>query len=179
MKKNVFRKLVCGVVAGAAAFAVLSPAVAEESIQSKVLTLVSKMTAEQQQALYDFLTKTAAPAAPAPEKALADNVKKVKEFAVKQDLDGVMNLVAEDFQQSQLGGKGALKVFLQGLLASGEIAQYAKDTEISTGNAKIKVEGDKASVDPVEVVGPWGSASLSFTAKLVNGEWKITGAELH
>lgn len=175
-------------IALAMIFGLAAPARAEESVSSKVLTLVSKMSAEQQEALYNLLTKlnadgakaAAAPsAAPAPEKALADNIKKVKEAAIKGDLDAVMSLIADDFQQSQLGGRDALKLFLSGILASGEVAQYAKDTEISSTGAKITNENGKATIDPITVTGPWGSASLSFTAKLVGSEWKITGAELH
>lgn len=163
----------------------LSPAWAEESISSKVLTLVSKMTVEQQQALYDFLTKFSAPGgaaastAPDPQKSLTENIKKLKDAAVKGDLDALTGVLADDFQQSQLGGKDAFKAFVGTLIASGQLSSYAAETTISADRATFKRTGDTVSVDPIEVSGSWGSASLSLTAKLVNNEWKVTGAEVH
>lgn len=178
----------CVVTAGLCLALGLSPAArAEESIASKLLTLVSKMPTEQQEALYNLLVTlngaapkaaATAPTAPSAEQALATAVKTIKDAAIKGDLDAVMNLVADDFQQSQLGGKDALRSFFKMMIDSGEVARYAKETEITTANAKISANDGKASIDPVEVSGSWGSAALSFTAKLVGNEWKITGAEL-
>ncbi len=165
----------------------LSPAFAEESITSKVLTLVSKLSPEQQQALYDLLTKmtagggaaAAASTAPTPEKSLNDGIGKVKEAAVKGDVAGMMAVVSKDFQQSQIGGKDGLESAIQGLMATGQLQEYAKDTEISIAKATVKVENGTATVYPVDVTGPWGTATLSLTAKLEGDAWKVVGAEIY
>lgn len=164
----------------------LSPAFAEESITSKVLTLVSKLSPEQQQALYDLLSKmsvgegaAAASAAPTPEKSLNDGIAKVKEAAVKGDVAGMMVVVSKDFQQSQIGGRDGLESAIQGLMATGQLQEYAKDTEISIAKATVKVENGTATVYPVDVTGPWGAATLSLTAKLEGSTWLVTGAEVY
>lgn len=165
----------------------LSPAVAEESITSKVLTAVSKLTPEQQKAVYDMIVAlqagngaaAAASTAPTPEQSLKDGIAKVKEAAIKGDAKGMMVVVSKDFQQSQLGGADALEGAIQGLIGTGQLQEYAKDTEISIAKATVKVENGLATVYPVDVTGPWGAATLSLSLKLEDGVWKVVGAELY
>lgn len=189
------RAVAAGFAGAFALVAAMTPAFAEESVASKLMTLVSKMSAEQQAALLTFLTANGGGAAPAaapaaaapadgslipnPSVALAESVKQLREAAIKGDVDGMIAGVSDKFQQSQIGGKDALKSAIAGLMASGQIQEYAKDTEIAVDKATIKLNKDKAEIYPVDVTGPFGGATLSLTAQLENGTWKVVGAELY
>ena len=196
LSKSLKKRVMLAGFAGAFALvAMMTPAFAQESVSSRLLTLVSKLSAEQQAALLTFLSTNgqaaatgdaaAAPAAaagnmiPNPVATMAESIKALKEAALKGDADGMIAGVSENFQQSQIGGKDALRTALQGLIAAGQLAEYAKDTEITVEKATIKLIKDKAEIYPVDVTGPWGAATLSLTAQLESGAWKIVGAELY
>lgn len=184
------RAVLAGFAGAFALVATMMPAVAEESVASKLLTLVSKLSAEQQTALYTLLSAgasadsstaaaTGSAMIPNPTVALAESVKTLKEAAIKGDVDAMLAPVSDNFQQSQLGGKDALRAAVAGLIATGEVSEYAKSTEIAVEKATIKLAKEKAEIYPVDVAGPWGSATLSLTAQLEGGTWKIIGAELY
>lgn len=190
------RVFVLSVAAVAIAGAVLLSSVvapvamaAEDNLTAKLQDLVAKLSPEQQAALYTLLSSgngasggAAGTAAVATPDSAKDNflkgVASIKEIAKKGDINAMMALISDDFEHPQVGGKAELKDFLQGAIDMGYLEMYADDTEIKTDDTEIKVDGDKATFYPIEVEGPWGSATLEFTAKLENGAWKIISADV-
>ncbi len=59
----------------------------------------------------------------------------------------------------------------------GYIEMYADDTEVSTEDVEFEEDGENLIIYPVDVEGPWGSATLEFVAKLEGGAWKIVGVD--
>jgi ketosteroid isomerase-like protein len=190
MKRVFGLSLAAFAIAGAVLFSSVTAPVAlaaDDNLTAKLQDLVSKLSPEQQAALYTLLTSAngaaagAAAAAPSPDSAketFLKGVAGIKEIAKKGDINAMMALISEDFEHPQVGGKAELKEFLQGAIDMGYLEMYADDTEIKTNDTEIKVDGDKATFYPIEVEGPWGSATLEFTAKLENGVWKIISADV-
>ena len=163
---------------------------AEGPLTAQLNEKISKLTAEQQAALLLLLNTTtgtaaapavaaaAAPAAAAdPKTALLDGIKNILAAAKKEDLDSVMSYVSDSFEHPQLGDKAALKEFLQGAVDMGYIEMYADDTTVSTEDVEFEQDGEELIIYPVDVEGPWGSATLEFVAKLEAGAWKIIGVD--
>lgn len=161
---------------------------AEGALTGQLQERISKMSAEQQAALLILLNsgavggEAAAPAAaPAaetdPKQALLSGISTILDAAKKEDLDTVMALVSEDFEHPQLGDKAGLREFLQGAIDMGYIEMYADDTEVSTEDTEFEEDGDELIIYPIDVEGPWGSATLEFVAKQEGGAWKIVGVD--
>jgi len=184
------KKAIAWMAAGAVvAFAGIAQA--EGPLTAQLNEKISKLNAEQQAALLLLLNTTtggdaaaapaaaaAAPAAADPKTALLDGVKNVLAAAKKEDLDSVMAMISEDFEHPQLGDKAALKEFLQGAIDMGYIEMYADDTEVSTEDAEFEQDGEEMIIYPIDVEGPWGSATLELTAKQEGGVWKIVSADV-
>ena len=185
------KKAIAWMVAGAVvAFAGIAQA--EGPLTAQLNEKIAKLTAEQQAALLLLLNTTtggdaaaaapaaaaAAPAAAAdPKAALMDGLKNVLAAAKKEDLDSVMSMISEDFEHPQLGDKAGLKEFLQGAIDMGYIEMYADDTEVSTEDVEFEQDGEELIIYPIDVEGPWGSATLEFTAKQEGGAWKIVSVD--
>lgn len=95
-----------------------------------------------------------------------------------ESLEELMSIISEDFEYYQVGGKEDLREFLQGAFDMGYIEMYGPDSEIITEDTEIKVDGDTANIYPVDVEGPWGSATLEFEAKLEGDTWRIIGLDI-
>jgi len=185
------KKAIAWMAAGAVvAFAGIAQA--EGPLTAQLNEKISKLSAEQQAALLLLLNSTtggdaaaaapaaaaAAPAAAAdPKTALMDGIKNVLEAAKKEDLNAVMALVSEDFEHPQLGDKAGLQELLQSAIDMGYIEMYADDTEVSTEDVEFEQDGEEMIIYPIDVEGPWGSATLEFTAKQEGGAWKIVGVD--
>ena len=98
---------------------------------------------------------------------------KVKEVLKAEDLDAIMAMISDDFEFSEVGGKEELRDFLQSAFDMGYIEMYADETEIKTDKTEIEVEGDKATVYPIDVEGSWGSVTVEIEAKREGDAWRI------
>ena len=120
----------------------------------------------------------AAPAAPAAP-ALSDNdvimngVKAFMEKLAKKDIDGALEGVSDDFEHNEFGDKEGLKDFLKQAVDMG----YLDDVKVSTEDAEVKLDGDKATVYPIDLEGAFGSVTLEFTLAKVNGTWELVGMD--
>lgn len=182
------KKFISGMLAAAAMVAMSGVASAEGALTAQLNEKIAKLSAEQQAALLILLNSGAAgeaakgdtaAAAPAsdPKAALLEGIKNILASAKKEDLDGVMKMVSEKFENPRLGDKAGLREFLQGAIDMGYIEMYADDTEVKTEDTEFEQDGEELVIYPIDVEGPWGSATLEFTAKLEDGQWKITGVD--
>lgn len=189
MKKMIWMATGAAITAAAMFSGVAS---AEGALTAQLQERISKMSAEQQAALLILLNsgavggEAAAPAeapaaAPAaetdPKQALLTGISTILDAAKKEDLDTVMALVSDSFEHPQLGDKAGLREFLQGAIDMGYIEMYADDTEVSTEDTEFEEDGEELIIYPIDVEGPWGSATLEFVAKQEGGAWKIVGVD--
>lgn len=161
----------------------------------KLQAAVAALNAEQQAALFLLLSEltggdskgggsdsSGAPDAEAAFKEIVDTITASlgdpEKIASDSAVDDLMELISEDFEYYQVGGKEDLREFLQGAFDMGYIEMYGPDSEIITDDTEIEVDGDMATVYPVDVEGPWGSATLEFEAKLEGDTWRIIGLDI-
>ena len=119
----------------------------------------------------------AAPAAvkeAAPEEVILQGVKAFTEKMVAQDVKGVMALVSDKFTNIEYGDKAGLQDFIQNAADAG----YLTGLEVGMKGASVKLDGDKATVQPIEINGSFGGASLALQLGKVDGAWKLTGLNI-
>ncbi|MBI1320622.1 MAG: hypothetical protein GC168_16990 [Candidatus Hydrogenedens sp.] len=188
-------KKVTGMICGAAAAAVMAlavlavPAHAEGALTEKLQGMVSSLSDEQQAALLLLLNsmggeKSAeAPAAAAdaggsPEEQFKSAVKMIKQAAIDENVDAVMDLISDDFDHYQVGGKKELRDFIQNAIDMGYVSMYAKDIEILTDDTEFEKDGDEIVIYPVDVEGAFGTVTLEFVVKEEGGKYKITTLDI-
>ncbi len=91
-----------------------------------------------------------------------------------QNLDAVFAHFAEDFYCPQLGDKKDFRDFVENAKDSG----FLDGLEISADDAVITIDGDTATVTPVDIQGSFGGGEGDFVAKKVNGVWMITEMDI-
>lgn len=87
-----------------------------------------------------------------------------------QDIDAMVAPYSEDFTSDQGGGVAETKEFLVGAKDQG----FLEDLEVSMSNIEISVDGDKASVENIELEGAFGALTLSFELAKRDGTWLVT-----
>lgn len=91
--------------------------------------------------------------------------------AKNYDLFGGM--VSESFSSGAVGDKNDLLDYLKNADDMG----FLDGLEVSLEDAVITVEGETATVEPVDASGSFGSLSLSFTGVREKGVWMVSGVE--
>jgi len=87
-----------------------------------------------------------------------------------KDLDKMMAAYSEDFEGENGAGKDEIRQLLGGAIDGG----YLDDLEVNDADCEIKIEGDTATVGPVEYSSALGSMSFEFTMKReADGVWRI------
>jgi ketosteroid isomerase-like protein len=87
-----------------------------------------------------------------------------------KDIDGVMAAYSEDFQGEGGGDKDAMRQLFEGAIDAG----YLDDLEVDDADCQIKIDGETATVGPVEYSSAMGSMSFEFTMKKeADGMWRI------
>jgi len=110
----------------------------------------------------------------APEEAIMAVVKTFSEKLAAKDVKGVMGLVSDKFTNMEYGDKAGLQDFVQNAADAG----YLDGLEVVLKGAGVKVEGDKAKVQPVEVNGSFGGATLELHFGKVDGAWTLVGLNI-
>jgi len=93
---------------------------------------------------------------------------------IKNDIDKIMAAYSEDFDSPDQGDKAAIREFLGGAIDNG----FLEDVEIDTSEMEISIEGDSATVSPVELSAAFGSATFHLTLAKEAGGWKIVTQEI-
>ena len=113
----------------------------------------------------------AAAAAPAsPEQLIEATLADLKKALESQDLDLLLATFSEDFEHPEVGGKEEARDLLEMGLEMG----YADDGEVSLEDVEIEIDGDEATVYPVDLSGPPGSISVELELGKRGDKWLIT-----
>ena len=121
-----------------------------------------------------MLTACSMAGGPSDEEMIAEVLAKWAEAGVAQDLDGMMVLYSEDFQNYEFGDKAGWKSFVQDAIDMG----YLEDAEVDLEDAKTTIEGDTATVYPIEMTAAFGSATIELVLTKEADGWMITGMYL-
>lgn len=109
-----------------------------------------------------------------PKELILQGVKTFGDKLTAADVPGTMAMVSDSFAHYEYGDKAGLQEFLQGAADMG----YLSGLDVSVKDAEVKVEGDKATVYPVEISGSFGSATLELVLGKANGTWALTGLDI-
>lgn len=82
-------------------------------------------------------------------------------------------MVSESFSSGAVGDKNDLLDYLKNADDMG----FLDGLEVSLEDAVITVEGETATLEPVDASGSFGSLSLSFTGVREKGVWMVSGVE--
>lgn len=97
-----------------------------------------------------------------------------KTYGQAKDLDRLMALYSDKFNNYEYGDKEGLHTFLQDAIDMG----YLENAEINLANAKTKIEGEKATVQGIEMKAAFGSATIDLTLAKEASAWKIVGQDV-
>ncbi len=81
---------------------------------------------------------------------------------------------AHDGYDYEAEDKAGLKAYLEGAIDEG----LFKDVELSLDAAEIEIDGDSASVYPIDYATLYGAISIELTLAKEDGGWLITDMEL-
>lgn len=105
------------------------------------------------------------------EAEIAALVQELKMALEALDIDAVMKVFSEQFAHPEVGGKEEARY----LLEMGMDMGYADDGEVYTDYMKIQLDGDTATVYPIELSAPAGAVTLELVLGKDNGKWLIRG----
>jgi hypothetical protein len=86
-----------------------------------------------------------------------------------QDIDAMMAPYSEDFESDQGGDLEATREFLNTAKEGGVL----DGMEIDTSAMETTIEGDKASVGPVDIEASFGTMTLEFDLEKRGGKWLV------
>jgi len=109
-------------------------------------------------------------AAADPEAAIMEQVMVFLNKLAAKDLDGALAAVAEDFEHYDFRTKADLRAFLDDAIAAG----YLDDIEIQTEDTEVKIDGDKAVVYPIDIVGMFGTVTLELVGEMRDSQYMLT-----
>lgn len=107
---------------------------------------------------------------PSDEELVAKVLADWKAAALAQDIDAMLVSYSEDFENYEFGDKAGLKSFLQDAADMG----YLEDAAIDIEGTKTTIEGDEATLYPVEMEAAFGSATIELVLKKEGDAWLIT-----
>lgn len=86
-----------------------------------------------------------------------------------QDIDKMVSFYSEDFESDQGGDRAATQEFLAGAKEQG----FLDGVEVDSASSETTVEGDKASVGPIDLEGAFGALTLEFDLEKRDGSWIV------
>ena len=97
-----------------------------------------------------------------------------KAALIAHDMDKLMETYSENYANTQGGDKDSVREFIAGVIDQG----YLDNVKINLEDAQIKIEGDKADVDPVELTSDGGTYVLDYTLQKEQKAWLIVFSEM-
>lgn len=110
------------------------------------------------------------PKGPTDVELIAAQAENFKTALLAKDIDALMETISEDFYHPEMGDKAAAKDFLEQAMDSG----YLDEAEMDLENAETEIEGDTATVYPLELSGPAGSVTIGLDLKKDAEGWFIS-----
>lgn len=111
---------------------------------------------------------------PSDEDLVAQVVDSWKVGMSELNIDKLMATYSEDFETSQVPDKDSLSQFLEGAMESG----YLDDVEVILDDTETEIDGETATVYPIDIVSAAGEVSIELTLTKEEGGWMITGMEI-
>ena len=159
------KKLFVGALALVLMIAVIP---AQASVQEDLNAAISKLNADQQSALLFLLTGASSGAASADD-AILDVIKAFGVAAAAGDAEAMMKCVSDDFEHWEFGDKEGLQGAYEALIDEGMF----EDIELILDDAEIEIDGDEATIYPVDVEGAFGTATIEYVMVKEGDTWKI------
>jgi hypothetical protein len=110
---------------------------------------------------------------PSDEELIGALLEKWKAATVAQDIDAQTALLSENFEGSE-GNKADTQAFMMQVKDMG----YLEDAEVLLEGADLTIEGDTATVYPIEIVTAMGTATVELKLTKEDTGWIITGMNL-
>ncbi len=111
---------------------------------------------------------------PSDEEMILDLLQGWKTAGEAQDIDALLTFYSDEFENGEYGDKEGLKGFLKDNKDMG----YLSNAEINVADAKITVEGDKATVYPIEMTASFGTGTITLELKKAEGKWMVIGMDV-
>jgi len=111
---------------------------------------------------------------PSDDELIAKVIGDWKAAGLAQDIDAMLVLYSESFENYEFGDKAGFKSFMDDAKDMG----YLEDAEIDLEGAKTTIEGDEANVYPVEMEAAFGSATIELVLKKEGDAWLITAMDV-
>lgn len=108
-----------------------------------------------------------------PEEAIGAKVVAFKDALLAKNLDGMMAIFSDKFEHNEWGDKAGAKDFMSQAIDMG----YLDGAEVNLEDKEIKVEGDTASVYPIEISGSFGAVTVELVFANEAGNWMVTGLD--
>lgn len=86
-----------------------------------------------------------------------------------QDIEKMVANYSDDFESDQGGDRDATKEFLNAAKEGGLL----DGIEVDQSSMKTTIEGDKASVGPVDLEGSFGAMTIEFDLEKRDGAWLV------
>jgi len=97
-----------------------------------------------------------------------------KAAMVAQDIEKIMAAYSEDFSNYEVPDKDGIREFLEGAIDMG----YLEDAEIFLEDAETEIEGESATVYPIDFASAAGEVTMELTLTKEAGGWLITSMEI-
>ena len=116
---------------------------------------------------------TSGKSAATPEQLIKAKIDAWKTALIAKDIKGVMANFSEKFANDQWGDKAGAQRFIGDAIDAG----YLDSVEIADKDMKIKVDGEKATVYPIDLSGSFGSITLELALAKEKAGWMVVGVE--
>ena len=111
---------------------------------------------------------------PSDEDLVNATMAKWKAALIAHDMDKLMETYSENYANIEGGDKASVREFIVGVIDQG----YLENLEVNLEDAQTTIEGDKATVAPVELTSDMGTYVLEYTKlQKENGDWLIVGSK--
>jgi ketosteroid isomerase-like protein len=107
---------------------------------------------------------------PTDEELIAGRIEGMKAAFLAKDVDKIMDGYSEDYEGEMAGSKEEMREFIAGAIDQGML----DDVEIDTSEAETKIDGNTATVGPVELSTDAGSLAFEYEMKKeADGVWRV------
>lgn len=108
-----------------------------------------------------------------PEDMIKDQLLGWKAAMEAQDVDKIMSSFSDSFKHYDWRDKAGARDFI----ADAKDMGYLEGVEVLLDDMEIKVEGDKATVYPIDISGAFGSLSMELNLTKEGNAWLVTGLD--
>jgi ketosteroid isomerase-like protein len=111
---------------------------------------------------------------PSDEDLINATMAKWKAALIAHDVDKLMETYSENYLNTEGGDKNSVREYVAGVIEEG----YLDNLEVNLEDARITIEGDKATVAPVELTSDMGTYVLEFNKlQKEDGDWLIVNSK--